>query len=400
VRIAIDATSVPNQRLGAGTYIYNLVRALAQLENDDRYFVFAKPETFAGCPELPPEAGPPPVGAEGPAASRFRLVPVRLPWRLARMAWEQAVLPWQLHRLNVDVLHSPHYTTTAVGGRWRRVVTFHDVTFFLLPERYPALRRAYFRAASRAGARLCDLAIAVSKTVKADVERYLRLAPERVRAVPLAAAPSYRPLDDPPRMAAVRAKYGLPDRFVLNVGALEPGKNHATLLRAFRRLKGGGLSTNSRQRAEHKLVIAGPPAWRYERLLRLVDKLGLRDQVRFLGYVPAEDLVALYNLADLFVFPSLYEGFGLPPLEAMASGLPVVASAAPALREVLDGAALLVQPQDVVRLAEAMAVALGDEALRSRLREAGLARAALFSWERTARETAAVYEEAAGRWEA
>jgi glycosyltransferase involved in cell wall biosynthesis len=150
----------------------------------------------------------------------------------------------------------------------------------------------------------------------------------------------------------------------------------------------------------HGLVIAGPPPWRYERLLRLVDKLGLTDQVRFLDYVPAEDLVALYNMADLFVFPSLYEGFGLPPLEAMACGLPVVASTAPALREVLDGAALLVHPLDVTALAEAMAAALGDEPLRSHLREAGLQRAALFSWERTARETAAVYREAASRREA
>jgi glycosyltransferase involved in cell wall biosynthesis len=382
LRIAIDATSVPSQRLGAGTYIYNLVQALAQLDSDDRYFIFAKPETFAGG--LP----------EGP---RFRLVPVRLPWRLARMAWEQAVLPWHLQRLGVDVLHSPHYTTTAVGGGWRRVVTFHDVTFFLLPERYTALRRAYFRAASRAGAHLADLVIAVSKTVKADVERYLGMPPERVRAVPLAAAPSYRPVDDTTRLAAVRAKYGLPERFVLNVGALEPGKNQATLLRAFHRLKGGSREHGPSAGSGEALVIAGPPAWQYERLLRLVDKLRLRDQVRFLNYVPAEDLVALYNLADLFVFPSLYEGFGLPPLEAMACGLPVVASNAPALREVLDGAALLVQPLDAAGLAEAMAAALGDEPLRAHLREAGLKRATLFSWERTARETAVVYHEAARR---
>jgi len=230
----------------------------------------------------------------------------------------------------------------------------------------------------------------VSRTVKADVERHLPIPAERVRVVPLAAAPSYYPLDDPPRMAAVRAKYSLPDRFVLNVGALEPGKNQATLLRAFARLKGSG--------PERALVIAGPPAWRYERLLRLVDKLGLADQVLFPGYVAAEDLPALYNLADLFVFPSLYEGFGLPPLEAMACGLPVVASTAPALREVLDGAALLVQPLDVNALAEAMASVLDNPDVSARLREAGLQRASLFSWERTARETAAVYREAvAGR---
>jgi glycosyltransferase involved in cell wall biosynthesis len=374
LRIAIDATSVPSQRLGAGTYIYNLVQALASLESGDRYFVFAKPETFADCL---------------PTSSRFRLVPVRLPWRLARMVWEQAVLPWHLRRLGVDVLHSPHYTTTAVAGGWRRVVTFHDITFFLLPERYPALRRVYFRAASRAGARLADLVLTVSETVKADVERHLDVPPERVRAVSLAAAPHYRPLDDATGLAAVRAKYGLPERFILNVGALEPGKNQATLLRAFHRLR--------RQKPDLGLVIAGPPAWRYERLLRLVGRLDLTEQVRFLNYVPAEDLGALYNLADLFVFPSLYEGFGLPPLEAMACGTPVIASTAPALREVLDGAAVLVEPLDVGALADAMATALGDEPLRSHLRQAGLQRAALFSWERTARETAAVYHETVER---
>jgi glycosyltransferase involved in cell wall biosynthesis len=233
LRIAIDATSVPPQRLGAGTYIYNLVQALASLESEDHYFIFAKPETFGGFL---------------PSRSRFHLVPVHLPWRLARMAWEQAVLPWHLRRLGVDVLHSPHYTTTAVGGGWRRVVTFHDITFFLLPERYPALRRAYLRAVSRAGARLADLVLTVSNTVKEDVERHLEVPPERVRAVSLAAAPFYHPIDDPTKLAAVRAKYGLPERFVLNVGALEPGKNQATLLRAFHRLR--------RQSPDLGLVIA------------------------------------------------------------------------------------------------------------------------------------------------
>jgi glycosyltransferase involved in cell wall biosynthesis len=132
----------------------------------------------------------------------------------------------------------------------------------------------------------------------------------------------------------------------------------------------------------------------YEKLFRLVDGLGLRDDVRFVGYLPDDDLAAVYNMADLFVFPSLYEGFGLPPLEAMACGLPVVASSAPALAEVLNGAALLVNPSDVAALAEASARALRDRRLRSRLRRQGLERAGQFSWQRTARGTVAVYEAA------
>jgi glycosyltransferase involved in cell wall biosynthesis len=371
VRIAIDATSVPRQRAGAGTYICNLVQALAQVDRENTYFVFAKRETFDGRS----------LQRDG-----FRLVPVRLTSRLARMLWEQAMLPLQLSRLGVDVLHSPHYTTPLASAGWRRVVTFHDVTFFLLPRRYPVLRRLYFQGASRAGARLADLAIAVSETVKGDVVRHLGLPAEKVRAVPLAPAPGFHPLEDSARMEAVRERYGLPPSFILNVGTLEPGKNQATLVRAFHRLKQQGV--------EQGLVIAGQKGWMYEKLFRLVDGLGLRDEVRFVGHLPEDDLAAVYNMADLFVFPSLYEGFGLPPLEAMACGLPVVASRAPALAEVLDGAALLVDACDVSALAEASAKALGDKRLRSRLRKQGLERASRFSWQRTARGTVTAYEAA------
>ncbi len=371
MRIAIDATSVPRQRAGAGTYIYNLVQALAQVDRENTYFVFAKRETFDGRS----------LQRDG-----FRLVPVRLSSRLARMLWEQAMLPLQLSRLGVDVLHSPHYTTPLASAGWRRVITFHDVTFFLLPRRYPVLRRLYFQGASRAGARLADLAIAVSETVKGDVVRHLGLPAESVRAVPLAPAPGFHPLEDSARMEAVRERYGLPPSFILNVGTLEPGKNQATLVRAFHRLKQQGV--------EQGLVIAGQKGWMYEKLFRLVDGLGLRDEVRFVGHLPEDDLAAVYNMADLFVFPSLYEGFGLPPLEAMACGLPVVASRAPALVEVLDGAALLVDACDVSALAETSAKALRDKRLRSRLRKQGLERASRFSWQRTARGTVTAYEAA------
>ena len=176
MRIAIDATSVPRQRAGAGTYIYNLVQALAEVDRENTYFVFAKRETF---------------DRRSLQRDGFRLVPVRLPSRLARMLWEQVMLPLHLSRLGVDVLHSPHYTTPLASAGWRRVVTFHDVTFFLLPRRYPLLRRLYFQGASRAGARLADLAIAVSETVKGDVVRHLGLPAEKVRAVPLAPGPRH-----------------------------------------------------------------------------------------------------------------------------------------------------------------------------------------------------------------
>jgi glycosyltransferase involved in cell wall biosynthesis len=371
VRIAIDATSVPRHRAGAGTYIHNLVQALAKVDRENRYYVFAKAGIFQ---------------RRRLERDRFRVVPVWLPSRLGRMVWEQVILPVHLRRRRVHVLHSPHLTTPALGDGWRRVVTFHDVTFFLLPRRYPALRRLYYQQAGRAGARLADLIVAISQTVKDDVVRQFGLPLDRVRVVPLAQGLEFRPMDDPATLEAVREKYGLPARFILNVGTLEPGKNQATLLRAFRRLKEKGV--------EHGLVIAGQRGWMYERLFRLVDELGLQGRVHFTGYLPDKALVAVYNLADVFVFPSLYEGFGLPPLEAMACGLPVVASDAPAPVEVLDGAALLVGSRDVGGLAEALARVLGDQRLRHRLRKQGLQRAAHFSWDRTARETVEAYQAA------
>jgi glycosyltransferase involved in cell wall biosynthesis len=373
VRIAIDATSIPRHRAGAGTYIYNLVQALAEVDRENTYYVFAKTGAFQ---------------RRQLERDRFHVVPVWLPSRLGRMVWEQAILPVHLRRRRVDVLHSPHLTTTALGDGWRRVVTFHDVTFFLLPRRYPALRRLYYQQAGRAGAHLAHVVIAVSQTVKHDVVRQFGLPLDRVRVVPLAPGAGFCPLDDPAALGAVRDKYRLPSRFILNVGTLEPGKNQATLLRAFRRLKEQGV--------EHGLVIAGQRGWMYERLYRLVDELGLRGRVHFTGYLPEKDLAAIYNLADVFVFPSLYEGFGLPPLEAMACGLPVVASDAPAPVEVLDGAALLVSPRDVEGLAEAVGRILRDRHLRYRLRKRGLERAADFSWERTARETVEAYQAALG----
>jgi glycosyltransferase involved in cell wall biosynthesis len=175
---------------------------------------------------------------------------------------------------------------------------------------------------------------------------------------------------------------------VLSVGSLEPGKNRERLLQAFARLRARGLA--------HTLVVAGQRAWRYEGEQPLAQRLGLADSVRFLGHVPQADLPALYSAADLFAFPSLYEGFGLPALEAMACGTPVVASNVSAVPEVVGDAALQVSPLDVGALADAMERLLRDERLRADLRERGLKRAAEFSWEKAARRTAEVYEWAAG----
>jgi glycosyltransferase involved in cell wall biosynthesis len=377
MRIAFDATAIPRLMAGAAVYTYELARALAAVDSENEYVIFARGTHFDDLPASRPG---------------IRVVKVRAPSRPLRLLWEQTVLPWSARGgrgLGIDVLHSPHHTTPLVrpSPDCARVVTFHDLTFFLLPKRYPTTRRLYFQVMTRLSARVADAVIVPSEAVRGDVTRILRLPPERVFVILEAAGPAFHP-QDAVAIEAVRRQYGLEGPFLLSVGSLEPGKNRERLLQAFARLQARGLT--------HTLVVAGQRAWRYEGEAPLARRLGLAESVRFLGNVPQADLPALYSAADLFVFPSLYEGFGLPALEALACGTPVVASNVSALPEVVGDAALQVSPLDVEALADAMERLLRDDRLRSDLRERGLERAAQFSWEKAARQTAEVYHRVAG----
>jgi glycosyltransferase involved in cell wall biosynthesis len=369
LRIAIDGSAIPARMAGAGVYTYQLVRALAELPRDHRLVVFARPGLFND------------LAAQG----RLDVVHVGLRSRALRLGWEQMVLPFLLQRHRIDVLHSPHHHTpiALAPPRPRRVVTVHDVTFLLLPQRYPPVRRLYMEAVTRASAAVADAIITPSQTVRNDVIRELRVPSDRVVAVPEAAAPRFAPASDGER-ARVRGKYGLPQRYVLSVGSREPGKNRARLLRAIALLRDQGLDC--------ALAVVGQQAWRFEDETGLVQRLGLAERVRFLGYVPDDDLPALYSAATVFAYPSLYEGFGLPVLEAMACGTPVVTSSVSATAEVAGDAALLIDPRDTQALAGAIGHLLSDEALHADLRARGLERAGQFSWERAARETLLLYE--------
>lgn len=366
---------------GAGVYTYQLARALADAGGGHQLVFFARPGLLD---EL------------ATAHRHVRVMHVGAESRPARLLWEQALLPLLLRRLRIDVLHSPHHhaplaARLRAGGRSARprlVVTVHDVTFMLIPERYPPVRRLYMESVTRSAARVADAIITPSQTVRQDVIRRLGVPRERIVAIPEAAAPQYVPIDDEDTLGRIRWKYRLPRRYILSVGSLEPGKNRARLFRAYARLR----QRLSGDEGGCPLVVVGQPAWRYEGDFELVGRLGLDGQVRFLGYVPDEELPALYSAATFMAFPSLYEGFGLPVLEAMACGAPVLASNTPATGEVARDAALLVDPLDVTALEQSMDRLLSDGALRAELRARGLERAKQFSWQRTARQTMIVYE--------
>lgn len=368
MRIAIDATSVPPSPAGAGVYAIELVRAMAQRDAHDGYAVFTRGAWFD----------------EAAAGKRnWRIEHVDAASRERRLWWEQTRLPGALARIGVDVLHSTHHTLPLRPMRARRVVTVHDLTFLRIPERYPPARRLYMQTMTRLAARVADAIIVPSMTVRGDVIELLHADAAKVHVVYEAAGEQYRPLDREASMEVAR-RCGVDRPFVLSVGSREPGKNRARLIRAMHELRGEGI--------DRALLVVGQKAWKFEEELTLVRELGMGDRVIFAGYVAAEDLPALYAAADLFAFPSLYEGFGVPVLEAMACGAPVVTSNVSATAEVAGEAALLVDPLSVASIRDGLRSLLSDGALRSRLSRRGMERAARFSWRRAADETHAVYE--------
>jgi len=305
------------------------------------------------------------------------------------MAWEQTLLPLLVRRLGIDVLHSPHYTSPLIKPA-SSVVTFCDMIFVLYPQVHTRAKRVFFPRMMRQSARSADRIVTISHSTANDLARLWPWLENsgKVRAIPLAAAESFVPVDDPAEVDAVCSRYGVTrNAYLLYVGMLEPRKNLARLLQAYRALVDRG--------AKERLVIAGRPGWMYEEVYSTAAGLGLSDAVVFTGYVPDVSLPALYSGATVFVYPSLYEGFGLPVLEAMSCGTPVVTSNVSSMAEIAADAAHLADPRDVESLAAALHDVLNDAGLRRSLRERGLARASSFSWQSTARQTWNVYLEAA-----
>ncbi len=268
------------------------------------------------------------------------------------------------------------------------ILTIYDLTFILFPGHHgrgmQALTRDIRTYIGRA-----DCIIAISEQTKRDVVALLGVPAERVVVTLLAADERCRVIEDRALVERVVGRYGVGRPYILYTGTLEPRKNVPTLIRAFHALK-------QEMGIPHRLLLAGRKGWLYDEVFAVVKRLGLTEEVIFTGYVPDDDLPHLYNGADLFVYPSLYEGFGLPPLEAMACGCPVVTSNTSSLPEVVGNAGLMVDPTRVDDLAEAMGRILGDASLASDLRAKGVSRAAHFSWQRCAAETMAVYRQVTG----
>jgi glycosyltransferase involved in cell wall biosynthesis len=309
--------------------------------------------------------------------------------RALAILWHRLRLPLPVEWFTgpVDIFHSTDFVLPPVRQA-RTILTVHDLTFMRLPQCAEAGLRAYLNKVVPRSIERADLVLADSQSTKSDLIELLNLSPDRIEVVYAGVERRFRPMEGVMALQRVKKRYGLDFPFILSLGTLEPRKNFAGLIEAYALMRGKRQGMVDRGL---KLVIAGGKGWLYDKIFARVEELGLKDKVIFPGFIADEDLPALYNLAELFVFPSLYEGFGLPPLEAMACGTPVVTSDRPSLPEVVREAGLMVEATDSEALAEAMERVLADKDLRREMRERGLKQAQKFTWEAAAGKLLDVY---------
>jgi len=368
--IGIDASrAAGSQRTGTENYSYYLIHALLREDGVNRYRLYLQDAPAEGF--LPHNE-----------RVEWRVMPWPRLWTHLRLSWEMRAAP-------PDVLFVPSHVLPIIHPR-ASVVTVHDLGYLRFPEAHTRAARWYLDLSTRWNARCARRVVVDSQATADDLVAAYGTPRGKIRLAYPAGAEGMAPEADPVRLAAVRERYGTGERYFLYVGTLQPRKNYPVLLQAFAALR-------KRASLPHTLAIVGGRGWLTEEIDATIARLGLEDQVQLLGFAPDADLPALYTGASLLAFPSLYEGFGLPALEAMACGTPVVGSTAPSLPEVCGDAALLVDPTDATGLADALERVLTDRELAHTLVARGRRRAAQFRWEDAAANLLSVYRQVVGQ---
>ena len=371
MKIAIDVRTILPNRSGVGNYVLHLIKNLRQVDPSPVYFFLAQKKNLPLLGDLTHEQNPflTMFSHENHPLSDF---------------WEHFILPVRLKELEVNVFHGPASLIPFRKDHYGLIVTIHDLVAFLFPETIPIKYGAYMRYLLRHAVKKADRIIAVSYHTQQDLIRILKVPSEKITVIHEAPSPIFHLYDKKEVKDRIRQQYGINKKYIYHLGNIEPRKNLIGLLEAFTRV--------CRELGnEYQLVVSGQKGWLIRSLSQYLKKYPLHDQVLFTGYVPMEHIPLLMNGAELFVFPSLYEGFGLPVLEAMSCGTPVISSNRSSIPEIVGSAGVLVDPTNIQELADQIVDLLKKPEERMRLSSLGLEQASRFSWIEAARKTLDVY---------
>ena len=373
MRIAIDYTAAIRQRAGIGNYVRKLVDAMLEQDASNQYTLLT--------------SGRPTRERPFPTADNVRGRSIFIPDRYLNIIWYRWRLPLYATYFSgqVDIYHGPDFALPPIGKTLRKVVTVHDLSFLEHPEYAVPSLAAYLKKVVPEAVAAADVICTVSQEVSRTLIEHFQTPREKLVVIPNGVSPHFKRITDPVLLGATRHKYGLKHPLVLGVGTLEPRKNHIGLIKAF-------YQAQKKKKGPAMLALAGGKGWLYEETQRLVEELKLEKKVRFLGRVSDLELVTLYSLADVFAFPSFVEGFGVPPLEAMACGAPIITSNTSSLPEVVGDAALLINPHNTGELSGAIMRILENKQLQEELRQKGYERVKEYSWPASAHKMLSVYQ--------
>jgi glycosyltransferase involved in cell wall biosynthesis len=370
MRIGINASKIFEVHTGVGRYTSNLCSSVLKTGRKNDYYFYTP--GMRGNTAVAEAEG---TLLEKPVISKQN--------NMLRILWEQMVLPIYSRKDGLDLFH---YTDHALSLLFRKcpiIITVHDIAYLRLPNLLNTSRKIYKKNILQISIKKADVIIADSYATKKDIIEYFGIREEKIRVIHLGVESRFCPIEN---VDEFRLENSLPSKMILNVGTLEPRKNVVSLIKAFKKLREKGFK-------DYKLVIAGERGWLYEEIFKEVGHSDLKQDILFLGVVADEDLPMLYNCAEIFVYPTLYEGFGLPPLEAMACGTPVITSNTSSLPEVIGDAGIMVDPTDINSLCESMYILLTDKELWNRMSNMGRERSRMFSWEKTSKKILKVYDE-------
>jgi len=372
MKIGLITSAYDEMKAGIATYISNLILSINRIDKINEYTLIHHSK----------------VHDEMYRSNKELIIPYpRIP--LKKTIGENFYLSLKLKKYNFDIVHELGQKNSFIFNfPSKKILTIHDLTPMLFPQTHGVINVFLHKFLLPKAAKNADKIIADSENTKKDVINYLGIPQENIKVIHCGVSENFKIIDkenDKKRIDLIRLKHGLPEKYILTVSTLEPRKNLLTLIKAYHKLK--------KNKIKHKLIVIGAKGWKYHNIFNAVKQYNLENDVIFLGFIPNNELPVIYNLSDIFVYPSIYEGFGLPPLEAMACGIPVVTSNTSALPEVVGNAGIMVNPYNPDEFTNAFYEVINNEGLKKEMIEKGLERVKTFSWEKNARETKEIYDD-------